>query len=196
MRAHVPCAALAIGVLILLPQDVGWAQRPRPAGSPPQPAASAPFAVPAFKVQELYIVTAQPRLYFPGPVHIQVGTSMTVGPQANGMWNTFDLKPWGIPADARAVFLAGLLIITHGTRQEIANMDVAFRQPGDATATCGAKIGQAVEAHVGGGQRQTMSVWVPVRDGLLDMCVTRSTTGQWPATSSYAASFTVQAWAK
>ncbi|MBV1693669.1 MAG: hypothetical protein KGP27_04325 [Hyphomicrobiales bacterium] len=188
-----PAAGFLALLALALSSGTTTAQRRQPLPTFAQPA---PTALPSFRVSELHIVTAQPRLYFPGPVHIQVGAQTPVGPQQNGVWVQFDLTPWGVPPDARAVFLAGLLIITHGTRTETANLDIAFRAPGDTTAQCGNKIGQSVEAHVGGGQRQTMSLWVPVVDGLVEMCMTRSTLGQWPTTSAYAATFTIQAWAK
>lgn len=195
MSGHDRTAMLALAAAFALSPISASAQQRR---APPLPflAQPAPQALPSFRVQELHIVTAQPRLYFPGPVHIQVGAQTAVGPQQNGAWVQFDLTPWGVPPDAKAVFLAGLLIITHGTRSETANLDIAFRAPGDVAAQCGNKIGQSVEAHVGGGQRQTMSLWVPVVDGLVEMCMTRSTLGQWPTTSAYAATFTIQAWAK
>lgn len=110
-------------------------------------------------------------------------------------WHEVNVVPLGVPADAKAVFLAGILIITHGTTEETADLTIALRAKGDALNP-GNYIGQTTEPHVGGGQRSNMAAWVPLRDGKFEYYWTRSTQGQWPANSSYGINLSLQAYVR
>lgn len=116
------------------------------------------------------------------------------GPAA-GVWSVVDLTERGVPQDAVAAFLSGILIITYaGPDQGGADLQVFFRRLGD-TATQDID-GQAVEAKTGNGIRSTMSTWVPLVDGKFEWKWTRSTTAQWPNGPSYGVNLNVQAWAR
>lgn len=101
-----------------------------------------------------------------------------------GQWHLADVTTHNIPADVKAVFLTGRLVITHGTNQETCDLTIAFRAPG-ADVSADDWMGQAVEAHVGGGQRSGFASWVPVVDGKFEWLWGRSTYGQWPSGCAY-----------
>ena len=101
----------------------------------------------------------------------------------------------GLTADAQAAFLSGLLIITRGTTSETADITLTFRRPGDGTP-CTKYLGQAVEAHSGGGQRSPISSWVPLDDGKFEFCYRIMTPGSWPTNSAYGINMSLQAWTR
>lgn len=96
-----------------------------------------------------------------------------------------------IPSDAKAVFLSGLLVITHGTTVETCDMHIYFRR--SSTVPEWTYIGQSVEAHVGGGQRQPMFVILPVENSKLQFKWYGSTftNGNYPEHCSYGVSFRI-----
>lgn len=106
-------------------------------------------------------------------------------------WVTVDCVPLGIPVTAVAVFLCGLLIITHGLTDETADLWIAFRAPGDTLAP-GNYTGQVIEAAVGNGQRTNLSTWIPLVGGKFQLYWHRSTTGAYPANSAYAINLAAQ----
>lgn len=179
-------------IALALVLSSGWAA----ADTPPRP-------FPWVKANELYVTPSASRQYgpdengeagnviyvitrIPGPVY---------GPQESGVWHTVDLKPLGVTADAQAAFLSGILIITRGTTSETADITVAFRRPGDGTP-CTKYLGQAVEAHSGGGQRSPISSWVPLDDGKFEFCYRIMTPGSWPTNSAYGINMSLQAWTR
>jgi hypothetical protein len=121
---------------------------------------------------------------------------------APATWCKVAVSDYGLPKDTKAVFLSGILIITHGMTPETADLKVGLRAFGDVTdpetiSPGGVWYdGQTVEAAVGNGQRSTMSTWVPVRDGAFEFRWERSTGGQWPTNSSYGVNLTIQAHAR
>ena len=82
-----------------------------------------------------------------------------------GEWIPLNVAQFGIPADAKAVFIGGMLIITHGRKTQLCNLTVTFAKPGTATAPNN-YIFQAIEGQTEGGQRSTSGAWVPVVDGV------------------------------
>lgn len=112
-----------------------------------------------------------------------------------GQWCSFDLTALGVTTDAKAAFLSGLLLITHGNTQQLCDLTVAFRAPGSAM-TADYYSGQVIEPWVGGGQRTPFSTWVPLVGGKFEFQWNRNTTGQWPAECSYGVNLSVQAWVR
>jgi len=153
--------------------------------------------LPWFKATEVYFTTSPARLYSDNAVwfgtHLGAGD---YGPQGEAQWHSVDLKPYGVASDAISAFLSGVLIITHGTASETADMKIVFRKPGDASCPVSATMGQVVEAHVGGGQRSTMSTFVPLSNGCFEYSYTLSTPGDWSANSGYGVNLSLQAWAR
>jgi hypothetical protein len=109
-------------------------------------------------------------------------------------WQKVDLKPYGVPADALTADVRGLLILTGAIgNMESADLGVIFRKPGDPNISCHSNyyVGQTtfVTNFVGGqviagGQRTNMQAHVPLENGEVEWCWTRSTWGP-PQTEVY-----------
>lgn len=97
-------------------------------------------------------------------------------------WATVDISGL-VPPDTRAVYLSGLLIITHGSAEETCDLTLAYRN--DAEAADPDYIAQTIEATVNAGQRTPHSIWVPVRDGKFQIKWHRAPSGTWPDHCSY-----------
>lgn len=168
---------------------------------PPRSAAAQSTLPPVWaKADAIYVNTGPPRQW-QGPVRATNcdwdGKACTDAGPASGTWATVDLSasPWSIPENAVAAQLSGILVITQGTKVEIADLGVIFRAPGSTTVKCDTDnyMGQAVEASVGNGIRSGMATWVPVVDGKIEYCWYRSTPGTYPANSAYAVNLSIQA---
>jgi hypothetical protein len=161
------------------------------------------------KVTEFYVTPSPSRMYGPAnAVYVQTGlpAELNEGPQTRGVWHTVDLASFGVPSDAVAAFLSGLLIITGGEVAEVADLRVVFRRPGDTTP-CTKYLGQTSfqtnvvptpygNMAIGGGQRSNMATWVPLADGKFEFCYQVSTGGAWPTNPSYGINLSLQAWAR
>lgn len=155
--------------------------------------AFAAFAqAPAAWVKSTEVYTNPDNSKAPAPVFVNSYTN--AGPLA-GQWVQIDLKPLGVAADAKAAFLSGLLIITHGSTPQTCDATVALRAPG-SQLTAGNYLGQVVEAHVGGGQRSGFASWVPLVDGVFEFRWDRNTFGQWPSECSYGINLSLQSWTR
>jgi hypothetical protein len=128
--------------------------------------------------------------------HAVFVNSYTGSGPAENAWALIDLKPWGIEADAKWVMLSGILIITHGTVNEIANLEVAFRKPGDLSVTPDMYCGQCCETSQSGGQRSTMSTVVPLLNGCVEMYWSRSAPGTWPEHPAYGINLHPMLWGR
>lgn len=103
--------------------------------------------------------------------------------------------PADVAPDATAVFMSGIVIITHGYAIETADIKFGCRAPGDPQQPSWYNV-QAVEASVGNGQRSTFGTWIPARNHQIECLWTRSTPGIWPDNSSYAINGTIQAYTR
>ena len=97
-------------------------------------------------------------------------------------WTTVDVTGI-IPDGVKAIYLSGLLIITHGTLEEICNLTLAYRDQGETGDY--PYIAQTVETVVNGGARTPHSIWVAAHDGKFQIKWRRSTTGNWPENCAY-----------
>jgi hypothetical protein len=99
-------------------------------------------------------------------------------PIPSGQWVTIDLangSNWhyggdqttfqpNVPADAKAVFLSGILFISHpGGEMGTCNLWANFRAPADSLPADSYQI-QTIEANSGSGSRTNAAVWVPISD--------------------------------
>ena len=121
---------------------------------------------------------------------------------APGRWCLVDISA-EVGADAKAAFLAGPLIITGGNVNEMANITVSFREPGNTEAcpvpqipACVPYIGQTINTLAGSGQRSSFASWVPLKSGQFEVFWTVSTSGVYPATAAYGMNLTLQAWTR
>lgn len=115
----------------------------------------------------------------------------TVYPQYTpplGVWHTINIADFniGIPADAKAVLLNAICIISHGESVEDADMMVQFKQTGSAPPAEDTYVWQVIEPFVSGGERCTSSVWVAVENLRFDYWWNiLPSLGTWPTTSAY-----------
>jgi hypothetical protein len=107
-------------------------------------------------------------------------------------WTTIDWSAY-LPLDTKAIFLAGILIITHGNTQDLSNLMLHFRAPGD-TADGGNYHGQASEVWIGGGKRQNYATWVPVIDGKFEFFWNATVLGTYPEWSAFGINLSLQAY--
>lgn len=149
------------------------------------------------RTTELWFNPSSTRLYAYNVIYAQTHLDHPcVGWCREDEFQHVDVTRWGVPRNAKWVFLSGQMLITHGTTQEIADLKVVFRRPGDNSVTCEHHLGQSVEAQREGGQRTPLSTWVPLRDGALEWCFTTSTPGAWPEHAAYGVNLGLQAWAR
>lgn len=173
-------------LLLLLFPTLAWAP---PAPPPPTP-------TPWVRMTELNCANTQVMMYQENVVYGSTNLSPNWGFQA-GSWITTDLTPYGVPLDAKFAFLSGMLVISHGTTSETANVTITFRIPGDTTADPIQYLGQTLEAAVGGGVRSNAAMWVPIKDGKIEwLYKTAPIPALYPAYSAYAVNFTLQCWGK
>ena len=139
------------------------------------------------------------------PTGIFINTTAGVsGNPPYGTWNTLDLvnghdpvsgQPFNIPSDVKAVFISGLLIITHGATPEVAGIAITFRAPGNPLPGGDNKLMQTIEAAIGGGQRSNAAVWVPVVNGKVEWywwVENGLPAFNWPTNSAYGANLSIQ----
>lgn len=108
-----------------------------------------------------------------------------------GDWTTVDVSSYVDP-NTVAIHLTGLLIITHGTTVETADLRIHFRQD---SSQPGYYIHQVIEASVGNGQRCTMACWVPLTSSkTFDWkWETQFPVGTYPDYSAYGANLQIDA---
>jgi len=113
----------------------------------------------------------------------------------SGEWVDVDVTQLGLPADTKSVFLSGILIISHGTNNVDCNLTVTFRAPGNDLQALH-YAAQAIEPFISGGQRSTMSQWVPVINGKFEYQWNRNTFEAWPMGCSYGINLSLQAFVR
>lgn len=107
-------------------------------------------------------------------------------------WVTIDVTSLGLPTNTKSVFLGGLLIISHGNYQGTCDLTFAARGYGDSISELN-YVGQAVSAFAGGGERSTMSTYVPVIDGKFQVFLGKNTSVAYPAGCAYGVNLSIQA---
>ena len=116
---------------------------------------------------------------------------------APGIWHGIDVTALGVPRDAIAVFISGLLIISHGWTPETCSLTMAFRAPGSQTLA-GNYIFQTIEAAIFGGQRSNAAAMIPVKNGKFEMNWSQSspTDKMWPEVCSYGVNLRASAYVR
>lgn len=88
-----------------------------------------------------------------------------------GAWVSVDLKPFGVPAEATAALIHGLLIISMGEAPDSALVSVHFRRPG-SSAACNNSIAYADIMNVASGSvRAPFMDIVPLSNGVFEVCI-------------------------
>lgn len=119
-------------------------------------------------------------------VNSWTGDGLTQFP--NDVYGTVDLTG-KIPPDTKGVFVSGILIITHGTTEEICDLHISFRR--DETVPEWTYIGQTIEAQLLGGQRTPMFELLPVKDSKMQIKWSGNTisAGNYPSHCAYGVNF-------
>lgn len=111
-------------------------------------------------------------------------------------WGRLDVTQFGVPEDALAISLSGLLIITHGVNSQICDVHIAFRAPGNDLHP-GSYLGQTIEAVITSGQRSNMQTWVPVKDGAIELnWHGAGLPATWPSYCAYGINLSLQAYVR
>lgn len=170
------------------------------------------------KLNEIYVDTGQARLYgaggivpipdcittFCNAIYVQThisGSGVEFGQQNINTPTILDFTkpPYNLPNDAKAAFLTGMVLITHGNKSESADIHLTVGAEGDPNFQCNAQnyyLAQTVETSIGSGQRSNAAFWTPLTNGKAKFCYWVSTSGKWPTNSAYGINFTLQAWGR
>lgn len=141
-----------------------------------------------FEGHTVGVIRGSPANSFPV---IAVDTYHGNGPVPD-QWHTVDVSHL-VPPDTKAIFLTGMLIITHGKiEKEMCGMTVAFRVYGDPFEY--PYTAQAGEVVAGAGKRDHYSDWIEINDGKFEFKWRRITTGEWPEHCSYGLNLKVGAY--
>lgn len=110
------------------------------------------------------------------------------GPKMD-VWETVSLSSVVHPR-TKAIHLTGILIITHGSNAELADLTVYFRKDSSLPSN---QNHQCIETETGGGQRSTMACWVPLTEKLTFdwKWHVKIDNGSWPIWSAYGANLQI-----
>ena len=95
-------------------------------------------------------------------ISIPADTWVTIDLGNTAIWPADDMQP-NLPTDTKAIFLSGILIITHPGGSITCDVYANFRAPGDDLPGTSYQM-QTIEAVAGSGIRSNAAVWVPVTD--------------------------------
>lgn len=141
------------------------------------------------KATEFYVNNSWPGEVM--PVFVNTYTGVGGGPN---IWHTVDMSPW-VPEDTKAIHLTGMLIITHGSTAEIADMVLHLRT--DQTVST-VPTWQVIETSTSGGQRSTMATWVGLdsQRQFQYMYTMKNPGTMWPTYSAYGINLRMDAYVK
>lgn len=114
---------------------------------------------------------------------------------APNVYNTVDMSAY-VPEGTKAIHMTGIMIITHGSTPETADLSLFLRTNQNVDNPNYAW--QCIEAHLGGGQRSTMATWVALDE---NRCFQYKYTvtnpnATYPLYSAYAVNTRMDAYAK
>jgi len=98
---------------------------------------------------------------------------------APGVWTLLDLTPSGVPSNAVAVDLRGILIITDGSGTIVSDLAVAFQKPG-GPLTPANYVEQTIGIGSSGGARTNADCICPCLNGCIEWSWYRGSYGEWP----------------
>ena len=141
----------------------------------------------------------------PEPTKVIFLNSYVGAGPVNDQWHEIRVEDFGIPRDATGVFLQGTLNITGPMYEEYvqicnAYFFVAAETPKDRFAVIPNWFGmsQSMVSVYGQGNRETISTWVPVKNGKFAWKWTRNTPvatpNEWPYGCSFGGNVNVQAY--
>lgn len=107
----------------------------------------------------------------PSVVFLNTFTGAGYWTYPRGQWVLVDLKPFGVPADATAAILHGMLIISMGSAPDFGLVSVHFRRPGTSTDCANTPNYTEITGQVWGGMRTPFFDTVPVSNGAVEVCL-------------------------
>ena len=117
----------------------------------------------------VWFPTRSPKEFLSIYINGNDGNGIGFGPRcyARGQWSTQDFSDV-LPLNCKAVEFGGVLIITHGTQPQSANLMIGFRATGETWNYW--YDGQTIESMIGSGVRTNYtSGYVAVNQGKLDV---------------------------
>jgi len=117
--------------------------------------------------------------------------SYTGAGAARNTWTQVDVSSMVDP-NTVAIHVSGILIITHGSNAETADLQMFFRQNSGQNPNYNE---QCIETSIGGGQRSTMACWIPLTQNKTFEYKwnTAVYNGAWPVWSAYGANLQIDA---
>ncbi len=107
----------------------------------------------------------------PSVVFLNTNTGAGYWTYPRGQWLSVDLKPYGVPADATAAILHGMLLISMSRDPDSALVSVHLRRPGSG-ADCANSAAYADIFNVPNGSvRAPFMDIVPLQDGVMEVCI-------------------------
>lgn len=182
-----------------------------------------PEPLPWERATDIYFTPSQVRMYSDNVIYVQTRLEggVCLGVCQEQTWTQIDLTRYGVPTDAKFVFLSGLSIISHGYTLENANIFSSYRRPGsNSDPLCEKYMTQAQDTRDGtppggpylmrsngsiysmpsGSSRSNFALWAPVANGKLEFCYRIQTNaanpGNYPNFSSYGLNASIQGWAR
>ncbi len=167
----------------------------------------APQPLPWTKLTEIYYTHSQARMYGynvscseqPTPwnaIFMDTWPSNNYagcGPHVQGWWYTVDLTALGVPKDAAAAFLSGMILVTPYGGGGTSDIHVSLRPYGDTSdPDCKKYLGQAVSNVGNQNVRSNWSTWIGLSEGKFQWCfrIPNSTD------AAYGVNMSVQAWGR
>lgn len=126
-----------------------------------------------------------------------INTATGYGPYIN-TWATVDVTTYGVPADAKAVFLMGRLLLSANSTPHKQIMTVLFAKPSSTVSSSVYQI-QAVKDSNITAVRTNFATWVPLENGEFKfLWNTPGSVEPWANKSHgyYGMNTTIQCWAK
>lgn len=138
---------------------------------------------------EIGITRQQPSIHFNNLVYAQVGVTPEYGPPP-GIWTVADATQWGVPTDAKALLIAGIIGITPANPPTLSNLTVYFRELGDSSAINPPDFSYIMQASSSSeGVRTNGQCVVPLVEGKFEWAYNISTSSyggpKWPSVPSY-----------
>lgn len=115
-------------------------------------------------------------------IYFNTNDALTLQTMSESQWHIVDVSAM-VPPDTQAVFVNGLLVLTHGAAPGNCDMQLFFRRLGETYEPN--YIGQITAGGVQETPRQTIFTIVPVEAGKFEFKWIRNTPGTWPEQCSY-----------
>lgn len=115
-------------------------------------------------------------------IYFNTNDTTTLAAMAENVWHVVDVSAI-VPSGTQAVFINGILVLTHGAAPGNCDMQIFFRRFGEVFEPN--YIGQITAGGLQETPRQPFFTIVPVEVGKFEFKWIRNTSGTWPEQCSY-----------